>query len=726
MKQEVTLQLGRRQFTIQTGVMAKQADGAALVSYGDSVVLTTVVAGEVRESQWDDAMVPLTVDYREKTSAAGKIPGGFFKREGRPTTEEILTMRLIDRPLRPLFPEGFQNEIQIMSMVLSAENNFDPDILAINGASACLVLSGIPFNGPIGAVKVGKINGTLTLNPEISEMKESTLDIVIAGTADAVLMVEGGAKEESEEALLEAIEFGHKAVKELVALQKQLKTDKKKMEVTPPEFDKALYEKMKKEISSDLKSKILIKGKHERHDAVSEIKKKQIETYCAGLTEADAVKKTKLVKAAFTKIEEEIIRELIAGGKRMDGRSLTEIRPITCDLGILPRTHGSALFTRGETQALVVATLGTADDEQIIDGLADEYVKRFMLHYNFPPFSVGEIKPLRGPGRREIGHGHLAERAIEGALPEFAKFPYTIRVVSDILESNGSSSMATVCGATLSLMDAGVPIKSPVAGIAMGLVKEGNDISILSDILGSEDKYGDMDFKVAGTAKGITGFQMDIKVGGLSTDIMKKALAQAKEGRLHILGVMEKSIATPRTDISAYAPRVVRLMIKPDKIGAVIGGGGKTIRRIQEETGVKIEIEDTGEVIIYGKDAVSLDAAKKQVEGIVEEAEIGKIYQGKVVSIKDFGAFVEILVGQEGLVHISELSNRFVGSVLDVVKMGDIIPVKCIGIDDQGKIKLSRKQAVDPASEPPVPEGMQQERPPRPYRENRFGGERRR
>lgn len=703
MKQQVETKIGDKLFTIQTGVMAKQADGAALVTYGDSVVLTTVVSGEPREGGGgghdNDDFLPLTVDYREKTSAAGKIPGGFFKREGRPTTEEILTMRLIDRPMRPLFPAGYKNEIQIMSMVLSAEKDFDPDTLAINGASAALMLSGIPFNGPMAAVRIGRVNDKLLVNPTLTELKMSTLDLVIVGTADAVLMVEGGAHEVAEEVLLEAIEFGHNYIKELVKLQKKLIPTKPKQEVPLVEVDQKLYKELKDKFSKEIREKIQIKNKQERYSALSEIKEKVVCEYCDKLTDEELAAKTSAVNKAYSKLEKDIVRELILSGKRIDGRGVTDIRPITCELSLLPRTHGSALFTRGETQALVVTTLGTADDEQIIDGLMEEYTKKFMLHYNFPPFSTGEVKPLRGVGRREIGHGHLAERAIEAVLPVSETFPYTIRVVSDILESNGSSSMASVCGATLSLMDAGVPIKSPVAGIAMGLVKEGSQVKVLSDILGNEDKYGDMDFKVAGTANGITAFQMDIKIGGISTEILQAALKQAREGRLFILGKIAEAISEPRAELSDYAPRVGRIKINPDKIGMVIGTGGKTIRKLEEDTGATIEIKEDGEILVYCRDVVSLNKAKSLIEQMTEEAKIGKIYEGRITGIKDFGAFVEILPGQEGLVHISELAGGFVKSVTDVVKMGDVIKVKVIGIDDQHRIKLSRKQVEMEAGE---------------------------
>jgi len=699
MKYQVETTINDKVFSIQTGQLARQADGAVVVGYGDNMVLTAVVIGEPRQNgEFDEEMLPLTVEYREKTSAAGKIPGGFFKREGRPTTEEILTMRLIDRPLRPLFPQGFSNEIQIMSFVLSADKSFDPDILAINGASAALMLTGIPFQGPIGAVRIGYLNNKFLLNPTLAELQEGMLDLIVAGTEDAIIMVEGSAKEVSEETLLEAIKFGHQNIKPLVQLQKKLheklgnKPSEKVAEKTPFVLDGKIIEEIRQKIYDDLKKKIQIRSKQERRDALNEVKDRLINEYAPA---AGNEEKATALKKLYGQLEREIARELILAGKRIDGRGLTDIRPIHCEVGLLPRTHGSALFTRGETQALVVVTLGTGEDEQIIDGLADEYKKKFMLHYNFPPFSVGEIKPNRGPSRREIGHGHLAERAITAVLPPIEQFPYTIRVVSDILESNGSSSMATVCGATLSMMDAGVLIKAPVAGIAMGLVKEKDKVRVLSDILGNEDKYGDMDFKVAGTTQGITAFQMDIKVKeGLSMEILKTALAQAREGRLFILQKMSEALAQPRAMVSKHAPKIVRIKIKPEKIGMVIGTGGKTIRKIEEETGATLEINDSGEVFIYATEQASIDKAKQTVESLTEEVEVGKIYQGKVTGIKDFGAFVEVLPGQEGLVHISELADGFVKSVTDVVKLGDTTLVKVIGVDEQNRIRLSRKQAM--------------------------------
>src|SRR3990172_6896437 len=592
--------IGKRTLSIEVGKIAKQADGAAIVRYGDTMVLATAVSAPEEKEEAD--FFPLTVDYREKMYAAGKFPGGFFKREGRPTLKETLTMRLIDRPIRPLFPETYLREVQVMSMVFSADKENDPDILAMVGASAALSVSSIPFCGPTGSVRVGQINGEFVINPTHSELAMSSMDLVVSGTEEAVMMVEASSKE---------------------------------------------------------------------------ITEKQI------------------IKAIFERIETMVVRDqIIKEGKRPDGRGLTNIRPISCEVGILPRTHGSALFTRGETQAIVVTTLGTTMDEQRVDTIEDEYSKKFMLDYNFPPFCVGEVKPLRGPGRREIGHGALAERALEAVLPPPSKFPYTIRVVSDIMESNGSSSMASVCGGTISMMDAGVPIHAPVAGIAMGLIKEGNSVCILSDILGTEDHLGDMDFKVAGTAKGVTALQMDIKISGITEKIMRDALTQAKEGRLHILQELAKVIENPRPEISVYAPKVIHIKINPEKIGLIIGPGGKNIKKIQEETSAKIEIEDDGTVIISAALTESAQKAKTWIERMTEEVLVGKTYTGKVLSLKEYGAFVEIIPGHDGLVHISELSDSYIEKVEDVVKVGQEIMIKVIGIDDQKRVKLSRKAAL--------------------------------
>jgi polyribonucleotide nucleotidyltransferase len=698
MKHKVEAEINGRNFAIETGQLAQLAHGSAVVSFGDSIILATIVHGEKREFASDNDMLPLTVDYREKTSAAGKIPGGFFKREGRPTTKEILTMRLIDRPLRPLFSDSFRNELQLMVMVISADDEYDPDVLAINGASAALAVSDIPFNGPIAAVRVGKIGNNFIINPSYVEIDTGELDMIVAGSKDAVVMVEGGSKELPEDVIVSAIAFAHKEIKKLVELQVQLQSLVKPVKMVLEEKNNdVMYNEVKNLVYKDIQSKIQLKSKTERKEALNKIKESLITDKTAKLTDKDEIAAvTKQIGSAMNQLEGEALRALVLSNKRIDGRSLKEIRPISGMVGFLPRNHGSALFMRGETQALVSATLGSSMDEQRIDGLAEEYTKHFMLHYNFPPFSVGETKRLSGPGRREIGHGYLAERGIEAVLPPKDDFPYTIRIVSDILQSNGSSSMATVCGGILALMDAGVPVKKPVSGIAMGLVKEGNEVRILSDILGAEDHLGDMDFKVVGTDEGITAVQMDIKIGGISEDTIRQALAQAKEGRVHILGEMKKILEAPRTEISQYAPRFIKVRIPTDKIGALIGPGGKNIKRIQADTGATIEIEEDGTVMIYAADAEATEKTKKMVEECTATAEIGKTYKGTVTGIKDFGAFVEIMPGTEGMVHISELSDGFVGQVTDVVKMGDSIEVKVISIDDMGKVKLSRKALLVP------------------------------
>ncbi|HHT9104560.1 MAG TPA: polyribonucleotide nucleotidyltransferase [Candidatus Wujingus californicus] len=692
--------IGKRILSIEFGKIAKQADGAALVQYGETVVLATAVSAP-DESEAAN-FFPLTVDYREKTYAAGKFPGGFFKREGRPTLKEILTMRLIDRPLRPLFPETYLKEVQIMSMVLSADKENDPDILAMIAASAALSVSSIPFNGPTGSVRVGQINGEFIINPTHTELAQSNIDIVVSGTEDEITMVEASSKEVTEERMVDAIMFGHSFVKEIIQLQKELlaKCWKEKQLIPPLKLNNTLFEEIKNKYYSKILEKSNTPGKQNRAIAMKELVNQIVNEYCTD--EEDSPPK-KEIKSIFERIETIAVRDqIIKAGKRPDGRSLNDIRPITCEVGILPRTHGSALFTRGETQALVVTTLGTTMDEQKVDTLEEEYSKKFMLDYNFPPFCVGEIKPLRGPGRREIGHGVLAERALEAVLPPPNNFPYTIRVVSDVMESNGSSSMATVCGGTLSMMDAGIPVNAPVAGIAMGLVKEADNVCILSDILGTEDHLGDMDFKVAGTKNGVTALQMDIKISGITEKIMRDALARARAGRLQILKELEKVIDKPRPDISVYAPRLISIKINPEKIGMIIGPGGKTIKKIQEETGAKIEIEDSGNVIISSISAESAQKAKIWIERMTEEVEVGKTYMGKVLSLKEYGAFVEILPGHDGLLHISELSDSYVEKVEDVVKVGQEILIKVIGIDDQKRVKLSRK-AVLKSKEQPSP-----------------------
>jgi polyribonucleotide nucleotidyltransferase len=695
--------IGERLLSIESNKMARQADGAVTVRYGDTVVLVAAVAGEERGTDF----FPLTVDYREKTYAAGKFPGGFYKREGRPTLKETLTMRLIDRPIRPLFPEGYRRDVQVMATVLSADKENDPDVLAMIGASAALSISDIPFTKPVGSVRVGRVNGNFVLNPIHSELENSDLDLVISGTEEGIIMVESASKEVSEDDILQALLFGQQAIKELVQLQRELINicGKPKEAVKETPLPQEIYNAIRAEAYEEIKAKSLTPGKQARSQALKVVLERLVEKYARG---ENATASDSQVKAIFGELEREAVRELIIKErKRVDGRRPEEIRPISCEVGILPRTHGSALFTRGETQALVVATLGTALDEQRMDTLEEEYTKKFMLHYNFPPFSVGEVKPVFGPSRREIGHGNLAERALEAILPPHQKFPYTIRIVSDILESNGSSSMGSVCGGTLCLMDAGIPIKDPVAGIAMGLVKEGNEVVVLSDILGTEDHCGDMDFKVAGTQRGITALQMDLKIPWLDEATLRTALYQAREGRMHILREMLLVLDKPRQEISIHAPRMLRIKIDPDKIGMVIGPGGKTIKKIQEDTGARVEIENDGTVIISSTVSESAEKAKDIIEGMTEEVKIGKIYTGKVAAVKEYGAFVEVLPGQDGLLHISELSDGYVKKVEDVLKVGDEISVKVIGIDDQKRIRLSRKAALkEHATNPPVSEVM--------------------
>ncbi|MCJ7508722.1 MAG: polyribonucleotide nucleotidyltransferase [candidate division Zixibacteria bacterium] len=687
----VELEIEGKKLSIQVGELAKQADGSALMRLGDTVVLVTAVAAKEIEEERD--FFPLTVDYREKAYAAGKIPGGFFKREGRPSEKEILSARLIDRPLRPLFPEGYFNEVQVMAMVLSSDQENDADILGIIGASTALYMSGIPFSKPIGAVRVGRIDKKLVCNPTFSELDQSDINLIVAGTMEHINMVEGGCKEISEEDLLAALEFGHNQVKRIIQLQEELinKIGKKpKSEVQIKPKDQELVKVVTELAMEKIKQANRTPDKSTREQLLEGL----IDQITIDLAEKFP-ESEKEINSIILDLERDDVRGMIINEKkRADGRTPKEIRPITCEIGILPRAHGSALFTRGQTQSLAATTLGTKIDEQRVDDLEGESTKSYMLHYNFPPFSVGEVKPVRGPGRREIGHGALAEKAIEPVIPKEENFPYTIRIVSDILESNGSSSMATVCAGTLSLMDAGVPIKAPVAGIAMGLVKEGAETVILSDILGIEDHLGDMDFKVTGTREGITAFQMDIKISGLDLNIIKEALTRAREGRVYILDLMEKTIAKPRPELSMYAPRIIILKVKQDKIGEIIGPGGKTIRAIIEQSGAKIDIEDDGTVFIASVDQKAGELAKELVLKLTEEVEIGKVYNGKVKRIAPFGAFVEILPGQDGLVHISEIDYQRVNRVEDVLKVGDELPVKVIGIDTEGKIKLSRKACI--------------------------------
>jgi polyribonucleotide nucleotidyltransferase len=689
MHQTLTTEINGRTLSIETGHVAKQANGAVLVQYGETIVLVTAVStSDVREGI---DFLPLTVDYQEMSYAAGRIPGSFFRREiGRPSEKETLTSRLIDRPLRPLFPKDYFFETQVIATVLSVDQENDPDILAMIGASAALQVSDIPFKGPIAGVRVGRINGELILNPTSSQLQESDINLIVAGTRQAVVMVEGGAQMASEEDLTRAIFFGHQGMQGVLELQENLAkmVGNPKREVSPVEIPTALRERVRSLAAEPLAEALTLAGKMERQARVREVLWDLRE-------ELGEVEEPKQVKKLFEELEREILRRMIVSERRrIDGRQFNEVRPISCEVARLPRTHGSALFTRGETQVLAVTTLGTSSDEQRIDSLNGETFKSFMLHYNFPPFSVGEARMLRGPGRREIGHGALAERALARVLPSSDEFPYTIRIVSEVLESNGSSSMATICGSSLSLMDAGVPIKAHVAGVAMGLILEQGQVTILTDILGDEDHSGDMDFKVAGTEEGVTALQMDIKIQGVTEEVMSRALAQAREGRLSILGLMKKTIAQPRTSISDYAPKITTIEINPEKIREVIGPGGKVIRAIVSETGAKIEVEDSGKVIIASPDGKSSERAIAMIKEIVQEVEIGQLYLGKVKKIMDFGAFVEVLPGTEGLVHISQLDNQHVKKVTDVLKEGDEVLVKVLEVDKQGKIRLSRKAAL--------------------------------
>ncbi|HSB61876.1 MAG TPA: polyribonucleotide nucleotidyltransferase, partial [Vicinamibacteria bacterium] len=691
----VEMPLGRHTLSIETGRMAKQADGATLVRIGDTIVLATACAQKEPRPGVD--FMPLTVDYRENTYAGGKIPGGFFKREGRPNEKEILTSRMIDRPLRPLFPEGYACETQVVGLLLSADMENDSDTLSIIGASAALLLSDIPFEDPVGAVRVGWIDGKIVVNPSTTDIKtRSRLNLLVAGTEDAIVMVESGAQEIPEAALLQALVDGHAVIKRIVQLQKELRTrvGKPKREVARKVLDPALVSEIEGALREPLYQAMRKTGKLEMYARMKRVR----DEYLAGIPEEQAEKRS-AVGHVYDSLREKILHaEVLENGRRLDGRRFDEIRAITSEVGILPRTHGSALFTRGETQALVTVTLGTSEDSQIIDTVQEaEYRKRFMLHYNFPPFSVGEVKFLRGPGRREIGHGALAERALRVMLPDEEAFPYTIRIVSDILESNGSSSMATICGGTLALMDAGVPVKSPVAGVAMGLVKEGDRWAVLSDIAGEEDHYGDMDFKVAGTREGITALQMDIKIGGITPEIMGQALEQARQGRLHILDRMTQALASPRPDISTYAPRILTIRVPVDKIRDIIGPGGKMIRSIVERTGCKIDVEDDGRVSIASVDESAARKAIAIIEELTATAELNKTYLGKVVRVVEFGAFVEILPGTDGLLHVSEMAHHRVKDVRSEVKEGDQILVKVVSIDPSGKIRLSRKALLEEA-----------------------------
>ena len=685
-----SMELGGRTLTLETGRLAKQASGAVFVKYGDTAVMASAVASAQPREGID--FFPLTVDYEERLYSVGKIPGGFIKREGRPTEAAILASRLIDRPIRPLFAEGFRNDVQIVATVMSVDQDNPPDIAAMIGASAALTISDIPFEGPIGGVRVGYVNGEFVINPTVEQQEKSELALVVAGTMDAVLMVEAGANEVSEDIMLRAIMFGHEVIKQQVSFINKIREEigKPKREVPLYEAPAEIARAVREYATDKLRAAVQHADKITREEQTNAVKEETTDHFAEIYPD-----NAKDVQTMLGKIIKEIVRYAIAKeGKRPDGRGLREIRPITCEVGVLPRTHGSALFTRGQTQALTITTLGPASEEQILDGLGIEESKRYMHHYNFPPYSVGEARPMRGPGRREIGHGALAERALLPMIPSEADFPYTIRLVSEILESNGSSSMASVCGSTLSLMDAGVPIKAPVAGAAMGLVKDGEDFAILSDIQGLEDALGDMDFKVAGTAEGITAIQMDIKIKGLSEEILAAALAQARESRLFILDKMLAVLDKPRADLSPYAPRIITMHIDPDKIRDVIGPGGKIIKKIIEDTGVSIDIEDDGRVFIAAVDKDAGQKAMQIIENLTRDVEVGGIYLGKVTRLMNFGAFVEILPGKEGLVHISQLARERVAKVEDVVKPGDEVMVKVTEIDRQGRINLSRKDVL--------------------------------
>jgi polyribonucleotide nucleotidyltransferase len=682
-----------RKLVLETGRIARQADGAVYVTYGETAVLCTAVAAKSPKPGID--FFPLTVNYQEKTFSAGKIPGGFFKREGRPTEKEVLTSRLIDRPIRPLFHHRFRNETQVVCTVVSHDLENDPDIVAMIGASAALTISGIPFLGPIGAARVGYIDGEFVLNPRIADLPNTNLDLAVAGTTEGVLMVESEAKELPEDVMLNAVMFGHRGfqpvIQAIVELAERAAREPREIPAAPVDEERA-EKRVKEIVEADLRSAYTEVDKSARVAKIAAAKEKALTALASEFEKPD------LLAGVFKHLEKDIVRvALLDSGKRIDGRDTKTVRPIVCEIGVLPRTHGSALFTRGETQALVVTTLGTGEDEQRIDALEGNYYEHFMLHYNFPPYSVGEVGRMGSPGRREVGHGKLAWRALHAVLPEKEKFPYTIRVVSEVTESNGSSSMATVCGSSLSMMDAGVPLPKPVAGIAMGLIKEGERFTVLSDILGDEDHLGDMDFKVAGTTTGITSLQMDIKITSITEEIMKIALGQAKDGRLHILGEMGKAITGARETVSEKAPRITQFSIPKEKIREVIGTGGKVIREICETTGAKIDIEDDGTIKVAAVDAEAAKKAIEWIKGIVAEPEIGVIYSGKVVKVVDFGAFVNFLGSRDGLVHISELAPRRVGKVTDVINEGDQVKVKVLGMDERGKVRLSMK-AVDQAT----------------------------
>jgi polyribonucleotide nucleotidyltransferase len=732
MPTQVTRKIGQRDITIETGRMARQSDGSVTVRSGDTIVFVASVAA-VKPTEKD--FFPLTVDYREKAAAVGKFPGGYFKREGRPTEKEILTSRMTDRPLRPLFPKGFMNEVQVQAILLSADGDIEPDILAINGASAALMVSDIPWNGPIGAVRVGRIQGQFVANPTHAEMIDSTLDLVYVGTENEILMIEGSGLEIPEADFYASLEFAHQAVREMVALQKDLaaQAGKPKRAFTARLPREGILEEARALVGERIVPAILAHGKQDRESKISVLREEVLTTLGAKYPDITPFE----INQAFEYIQKRSVRDaIIHHGKRCDGRALNQVRPIHGEVGLLPRAHGSALFQRGETQSVVLCTLGSPEDTQELDSYGGgETQKTFILHYNFPAFSTNETGRIGSPGRREIGHGALAERSIEPMVPRGMDFPYTIRLTSEIMESNGSTSMASICGGTLALMDAGVPMKATVAGISVGLVNEGEKPILLTDIIGMEDFFGDMDFKLAGTRVGVTGFQLDLKLAGLPFQVMKDAIEAARVARMHVLDEMAKILEKPREQLSPYAPKVKVLKINPEKIGAVIGPGGKVIRKIQEETGAEISIEDSGEVKIYSSNQESGDRAIAMIEAITADIEVDKIYKGRVVSIKEFGCFVEVMPGKDGMVHISELANFRVNRVEDICKVGDEMTVKCIGIDDKGRVRLSRRAAMTdldgdaaqggaPAGEG-APQGSDQPREHREYRERRGHGDRR-
>ncbi len=726
MKVRVEKKIGGSVLSFETGYLAKQAAAAVLVQYNDTVVLSAAATGSPRPGI---DFFPLMCDYRERTCAAGKFPGGFIKREGRPTTKETLTSRLIDRPIRPMFKAGFKDEVQCQNFVLSSDKQTDGDVLAMNGTSAACFISPMPFEDPVASTRVARVNGEFIAFPTQDQLEESDMDIIISATDSAVTMIEGFAREVPEDDMLAAVEFGHEICRQVIDLQRELfdKVAPEKDDFQTPESD-GLLEKLLARYYDDYKSAVLVAGKHDRGAAKKELAEKIVAAMIPD-PEADNAFDVGAVKTAIHDLEERVVRDSILDGLRSDGRDNKTLRPIECLTNVIPRVHGSAIFQRGETQALITVTLGTGRDEQRVDGLLDEYSKKFMLDYNFPSFSVGECRPIRGPGRREIGHGALAERSINPILPDVDEFPYTIRVVSDILESNGSSSMATICGTTLGLMAAGVTIKNPVAGISVGMVKEGDRYALLTDILGSEDHFGDMDFKVAGTQNGITGIQLDLKIRGISSQILKEAMAQSREARIEILRTMLKAIPRPQEELSMYAPRLLVTQIDPEKIGMLIGPGGKNIRAIQESTQTVIEVAEDGRVTVAGTDGALAEAALKKVEACTATVQVGKIYDGTVSSVKDFGAFVEILPGRDGLCHISELSSGFIDKVEDICHVGDEMKVLVIDVDNNDRVKLSRRQALEELgledefalATADAPAGGGEDRPPRSEGEDRGG-----